>query len=273
MMGDMIRIMLSTFAESKEKGSYILFYMLALGLGLAVAWDRYGKNETDDNWMVEEAKKKIQLWPFLYGILSLVLVVINPLVIWLFNRKTMMSGQYYKIWGILLFLFLCAYGIVCFISILREKKQKLIVVLGFVILIGLAGSSYGLMVERPGKQVYAQEEMVAQLILENHPQAMITATESFLEYIGVYKPQLNVVYGKDMYTHPLDMGITDVYPAQVQYLYDLMKHPKEVMGELSRWADICNCDVIVIDYFENAPDKAGKYYKQEVTSDYLIYIR
>ena len=37
MMGNLIRIMLDAFTESKEKGSYLLLYLLALGLGLAVA--------------------------------------------------------------------------------------------------------------------------------------------------------------------------------------------------------------------------------------------
>ena len=107
-MIEMMEIILSTFQESKEKGSYLLFYLLALGLGLAVAWDRYGKTEIEDNWMVEEAKKQIQLWPFLYGLLALVLVVMNPLAVWIFNKVTPIAGQYYKIWGLLLFLFLCS---------------------------------------------------------------------------------------------------------------------------------------------------------------------
>jgi len=98
---------------------------LALGLGLAVAWDRYGKTELEDNWMVEEAKKQIQLWPFLYGLLALVLVVMNPLAVWMINKITPVAGQYYKVWALLLFLFLCAYGMVCFLSILREKKQRI----------------------------------------------------------------------------------------------------------------------------------------------------
>ena len=69
-MMEILEIIYSTFRESKEAGSYMLFYLLALGLGLAVAWDRYGKAEMEDNWMVEEAKKQIQLWPFLYGFIS-----------------------------------------------------------------------------------------------------------------------------------------------------------------------------------------------------------
>ena len=87
-----MKIMISTFQENKAAGSYTLFYLLALGLGLAVAWDRYGKTELEDNWMVEEAKKQIQLWPFLYGIVALLLVVMNPLVIWGINKLTPIAG-------------------------------------------------------------------------------------------------------------------------------------------------------------------------------------
>ena len=273
MMTDIMKIMLAAFSESKEKGSYILFYLLALGLGLAIAWDRYGTSKTKDNWMVEEAKKQSQLWPFLYGLLAMVLVVMNPLAIWLFHKKTEMWGQYHKVWGILLFLFLCAYGIVCFLSILREQKQKIIVIFGFVILIGLSGSSYGLMAERPGKQDYAQEQKVAEYIQEYQPEGLIVATASFLEYVSVYEPWMKVLYGKDMYTHPLDMGIMEAYPVQVNHLYELMKQPQHAMGELSRWAALCECDIIVTPYFDNAPDKAGAYYKKQETAGYLIYIR
>lgn len=273
MMQEIIRIMLSSFQESKEKGSYILFYLLALGLGLAVAWDRYGKTEMEDNWMVEEAKKQIQLWPFLYGLLALLLVVMNPLAIWLFQKKTMIEGEYHKVWGLLLFLFLCAYGIVCFLSILREQKQKLVVVFGFVMLIGISGSCYGLMAERPGKQDYQQEEIVVEFIKEQNEQALIVGQEGFLEYIGVWEPQMEVLYGKDMYTHPLDLGISEGYPAEVVHLYELMKQPKKYIGEISRWAAMCQCDVIVTSKFENAPDKAGDYYKELTTDKYIVYIR
>ena len=273
MMGDMVKIMLAAFGEAKEKGSYVLFYLLALGLGLAVAWDRYGKSKAEDNWMVEEAKKQIQLWPFLYGLLALLLVVMNPLAIWLFNKKTAMEGQYNKVWGILLFLFVCAYGMVCFLSILREQKQKLVVVFGFVMLIGISGSSYGLMAERPGRENYGEEKKVVEFLQQNQPEGLIVATGSFLEYVCVHEPQMKVLYGKDMYTRPLDMGIKEAYPTQVNYLYELMKQPMGAMGELSRWAALCDCDVIVITYFENAPDKAGQYYKKEMAPGYLVYVR
>lgn len=272
-MMEIIEIIFSAFQESKERGSFVLFYLLALGLGLAVAWDRYGNTKMEDNWMVEEAKKQIQLWPFLYGLLALVLVVMNPLAIWVIHKITPVTGQYYKVWSLLLFLFLCAYGMVCFLSILREKKQRIWVVFGFVALIGLAGSGYGLTTERTAKKDYKEEAMVIQWIQERNPQAMVLATDSVLEYAGVYEPQLKVLYGKDIYTANLDLGIQDAYPADFMNLYEALKEPQKSMGEISKVAVAYDCDILVIEKFENAPDKAGVYYKEEETNRYILYMR
>lgn len=272
-MMEMVEIILSTFQESKEKGSYVLFYLLALGLGLAVAWDRYGKTEVEDNWMVEEAKKQIQLWPFLYGLLALLLVVMNPVAVWLINKITPVAGQYYKIWALLLLLFLCAYGMVCFLSILREEKQRVFVTLGFVMLIGLAGSSYGILAERPGKKDFAEEAGVVQMIEEAKEDALVLAADPILEYVGVYEPQVQVLYGKDIYTANMDLGIMDAYPTELMHLYEAVKQPEGSMGEISNMALMYDCDVIVVRSFENAPDKAGVYYKKEMTQNYILYMR
>lgn len=273
-MREIIEAMISTFQQSKENGSYVLFYFLALGLGLAVAWDRYGETKMQENWMVEEAKKQIHLWPFLYGLLSMVLVVANPLVIWFFNKLTPITGQYYKMWSVLLFLFICAYGIVCFLSILREQKQKVILIFGFVFLIGLAGSGYGILSNRMSKADFVNEAEVVQWIKEEAgEEAVILATDNIVEYIGVYEPKLSLLYGKDLYTHDLDLGIMDSYPPEMMQIYEAMKEPKGCMGEISHVAFMFDCDVIVVKAFENAPDKAGVYYKSEIMQDYIIYKR
>ena len=186
-MMEIIEVIFSTFQNSKEKGSFPLFYLLALGLGLAIAWDRYGKTKPEDNWMVEEAKKQIQLWPFLYGMLALVLVVMNPVSIGIYHKLTPVLGQYYKTWGLLLFLFICAYGMVCFLSILREKNQRILVTFGFVFLIGIAGSGYGLTADRSDKKSFEEEAAVTQMIREQKEDALILATDSLLEYLGIYE--------------------------------------------------------------------------------------
>lgn len=272
-MTDVVNIMLSTFQECKESGSYFVFYLLALGLGLSVAWDRYGKTEMQDNWMVEEAKKQIQLWPFLYAILALVLVVINPVIVFVFHKITSVAGQYYKLWSLLMLLFVCAYGIVCFLSILHEKKQKLLLIGGFVILIGLAGSGYGISSDRPSEKNLKEEAKVLELVKEAGEDTVLLAVDTVLEYAGVYEPQVRLLYGKDLYTPNLDLGIMDTYSADFLNLYEAMKAPKGSMGEIANAAALYDCDVIVVEKFEEAPDKAGVYYKEKETEKYLIYSR
>ena len=272
-MREILKIMISTFQETKASGSYVLFYFLALGLGLAVAWDRYSKTKMEDNWMLEEAKKNIQLWPFLYGLCAMLLVVANPIAIWVFNKITPIAGQYYKVWSILMFLFLCAYGIVCFLVLLRERTQQIILIGAFAVIIGLAGSGYGILAERAGKSDYTEEAEVAQWILEKEEDSLVLATDEILEYVGVYEPKISVLYGKDIYTANMDLGIIDSYPPELTQLYETMKQPEGSMGEISNVALMFDCDILVVKAFENAPDKAGVYYKRETTSDYIIYMR
>lgn len=272
-MREVLDVMISAFQEYKEAGSYFLFFMLSLGLGLSVAWDRYGKAEMKDNWMVEEAKNKIQLWPFLYAILALVLVVLNPIMVFIYHKITLITGQYYKMWSLLLLLFICAYGFVCFLSILREEKQKLLLVGGFVVLIGLAGSSYGLTADRHGKAEWEEEAKVLELVKKEGEEVVLLATDSILEYAGVYEPEVRVLYGKDLYTPNLDLGIMDMYAPELLSLYEALKCPDGCMGEIANTAVLFDCDVIVVKKFENAPDKAGAYYKEEETQNYLVYVR
>ena len=154
-MAQITELMLSSFERAKENGSYFLFYILALGLGLAIAWERYGKSKTENNWMLEEAKQRIPLWPFLYALLSLLLVVANPAAIFFWNKLSPMEDQYTKTWPFLMLIFISAYGIVCFLSLVREEKQKVILLAGFILIIGLAGNCYGLLPRenhRPDKE-------------------------------------------------------------------------------------------------------------------------
>lgn len=270
-MSDIVDIMVSSFRECKEQGSYILFYILALGLGLTVVWERFGKQKSEENWMVEEAKNKIILWPFLYGLLTLILVAANPAVVWLFHKIMPVKGQYYKIWSLLLVLFLSAYGMVCFLSILREKKQKLMLGAGFVILIGLAGSGFGILSQEKETIDYDEEAWIAQYIKEEG--GLVLATDSMVEYLSAFEPEISILYGKDLYTPNLDLGIMDAYPDEFLHLYEALKQPQGCMGEISNVAYMFDCDIIIVENFEDAPDKAGAFYKREITKNYILYMR
>ncbi len=266
-------MMADTFTRTKEAGSYLLFYLLALGLGLVVAWDRYGKSKTGDNWMVEEAKRRIRLWPFLFGLCSLVLVAANPVSIWILNKFTPMEGQFHKVWPLLLLLFLVAYGGVCFMSLLGEQRQRNILLLGFILLIGLAGSSYGFLSTWQGEEAYRNEQQVMAVILEQEDKGLMLAPERVLEYTAMYEPSVTLLYGKDLYTPNLDLGIMDGYPSELLDVYEAMKKPGENLELLQEMALLYDCRIVVLDYFDEAPKKLGEFRYVGETKNYLVYIR
>ena len=272
---DIIR---EAFSVAKEAGSYLLFYLLALGLGMIVAWDRYHNknNEERTNWILEEAGKRIQLWPFLFSLLALGLVA-NPLCIWLLNKISPIQGQYEQSWALLLILFLIAHGTVCFYDMLAEHKQRTILVLGMVILTGLAGSSYGILSQRQSETFYAGEKAVAELVLELRQDEnlldgkAVLAADAVTEYLAAFYPEVLLLYGKDLYTPNLDLGIMDAYSEELLGIYEAMKNPEENLEHLAEMALLYDCGILVVEHFEKAPGKAGSFLLQEKTQDYLVY--
>ena len=270
-MKEIFDLMVSTLQSNKENGSYFLFYILALGLGLAIFWDRYVQEEVQDNWMLEEAKKKIHLWPFLYGFLSVIIVAGNPFTIWILNKITPIEGQYYKIWTVLLLVFISAYGMVCFLSLLREEKQKKILILGFIILIALSGNVFGLMEERKGEEDYRGMRQVTDYLLQQEEEILVLGTPAAVEYLGVYAPEVKLLYGKDLYTPHLDMGIMDLYPDEFILLYEMVNNPEYNLEPLMEAADDYGCDYVILSYFEEAPEEAEGFKKAEVWENYILY--
>ena len=265
--------MITSFSQVKGAGSYFLFYLMALGLGLMVAWDRYGSSRAGDNWMVEEAKKQIRLWPFLFGLCALVLVVANPVSIWILNKISPIEGQFHKAWSLLLVLFLIDYGVVCFISLLAEQRQKNILILGFVLLIGLAGSSYGLLSARQKEEAYDGERQVVDRVLKQEERGIMLAPNKVLEYASIYEPEILLLYGKDLYTPNLDLGIMDSYPPEFLGIYEAMQEPEKNLEFLGEMASLYDCWIMVLDAFHQAPEEIGEFTRVGTTKDYLVYVR
>ena len=274
-MEEIIKIMLSSFETAKESGSYFLFYLLALGLGLAISWDRYSKSESHDNWMLEEAKQKIALWPFLYGLISLLLVAANPLAIWILNRLTPMENQYTKVWSLLLLLFISAYGVVCFLSLLREERQKVILLVGFILVIGLSGSFYGLMSPQTNQPSGNEEQQVIEYLQENKLQEEIRlmASDPVVEYVGYYAPEIKLIYGKDLYTANLDLGIMDLYDSGLLGVYQAINDPVNSLEQIAESGILYDCNVIILKEFGKEPETIGKYQLKKKIGSYLIYMR
>ena len=272
-MKQIIDMMLSSYEASKQQGSYFLFYILALGLGLTISWDRYSKTDTKDKWMLEEAKQKIQLWPFLYGLCSLVLVVGNPISVWILNKIYPLEGNYFKLWSLLLFTFLSSYAIVCFLSLIREDGKKVILLLGFIVLISLSGNFYGLLSERrSGEQNQWEQQVMEYLDQEKQEVIRLMGAEEIIEFIGIHMPQVQLIYGKDLYTGGMDLGILDAYDPGLLAVYEAMKNPGEQMEIILEAAVYYDCNTLIFSNYDEAPNRLGNYEKKETIGNYVIYM-
>ena len=84
---------------------------------------------------------------------------------------------------------------------------------------------------------------------------------------------MQVLYGKDIYTANMDLGIMDGYDSSLMGLYEAMKNSKENMEQIAESAYLYDCHVLVVDSFENAPDQVGNYRLEKETGKYLIFVR
>lgn len=271
-----LEIMTTAFYEVKESGSYLLFYLLALGMGILVTWNRYRGTEAGNEWISKEEGKEIQIWPFLYSLLALVLVAANPLCVWVMNKVSPIQGQYERSWSLLLLLFLIAYAVVCFYDFLEDPKQKVILAVGMILLTGLAGTSYGILSSGEVQTTDGEREaaqVVTQLLEETSDlrEKPLLAAAPLGEYLAVTCPQVRLLYGKDLYTPNLDLGIMDAYPEELLGIYEAMKNPEENIEHLTQMAYLYDCGVLVVDGWEDAPKQAGNFILHEQTEDYIVY--
>lgn len=255
-----------TFSRTKEGGSYFLFYLLALLLGAALGYTRHEKRMKEDT---------LPLFPFLFGAVMLILVIANPIAVGLLQRLFPVLGDVTKIWPLLLTSFLIAYGAVCFLETISERKTKKILIVCFAVLIGVAGSFYGLLpAKQPAQSAEKQAQKAALEYLKDLGEGIyLAAPEEVLEYAGVYHPELFSLYGKDLYTPNMDLGIVDGYASELYGVYEGMKNPKECFGDIADIAGLYDCDAIIIKRYEKAPKAQGMYHLLGETDEYLVYTK
>ena len=272
-MKQIIDMMFSSYEASKQGGSYFLFYILALGLGLAISWDRYSKTDTKDKWMLEGAKQKIQLWPFLYGLCSLFFIVGNPVAVWILDKIHPLEGNYFKLWSLLLFTFLSSYAIVCFLSLIREDGKKVVLLLGFIVLISLSGNFYGLLSSRGDEEKSENKQQVIEYLeQEKKEEIRLMGAEEIIEFVGIHMPRVQLVYGKDLYTPGMDLGILDAYDPGLLAVYEAMKNPAEQIEIILEAAVYYDCNTLIFSNYEEPPNQLGAYKRKETIGNYVIYM-
>ncbi len=102
---------------------------------------------------------------------------------------------------------------------------------------------------------------------------MVLANDDILPYVSSYMDNVPVLYGMDLWVPNLDTGIMDEYDEDMYVIHDMMAFPALYMQDIATMGETYDCDIIIVDKFEDAGPKEGQYSLALETYNYLIYDR
>ncbi len=245
--------MTSVFNADKTAGSYFIIFILSLVI-------IYNVNRDRNKYYV------------LFAVGIMLLLIMNPLTVWIISRVFPVLSSYtsFILWipTLLYVPFAC---VELLENIKNSRRKNLLVILLFLI-IALSGNVFGLY--NDGTQVYPtctgeQKDIITQL--EDKKDAVILADETIAPLMRIYSDDLILLYGKDLWTPNMDLGIMDGYSEEMLSLYEAMKNPKNCINDITSMAAMYECDIIVLRKYNGYPKKTGAYQLVWDTNHYLIY--
>lgn len=252
-MQGIISNMTSCFADTKLAGSYFALYIISLFL--------LSRMESEKN-----------RWYVLYALSGLLLVFANPLTIFLLGKAFPILQSYRPFLMFIPVPFYIAFAGMQLFPTMKEEKSKWICLLLAALLIGVAGDFYGLYQPAgiPKERVTKEQKQIVEM-LSNRNGELVLADESILPYLRTQGEKITLLYGRDLWTPGMDMGIVDGYTEELTALYEAMKNPGETMKDISEMAALYECDLFVVKNYENNPACTGNYKLLLETENYLIY--
>jgi len=253
-MSRVIDYMLTYFSDSKQAGSYFLLFLVSL---LAM-------------WYINRKKN---MWLIVYGIVIMVLAVMNPVTVWIIQRVFPASNSFPSITWLIPILFYVPYGITELMEYVKTSKTRNMIVVITFFVISISGSLCGFYNSRTVTDnaiVTDEEKSIVEFLNMNEPK-LVLADDTMISAICHYGDRIPLMYGKDLWTVDMDAGIMDGYNEEAYSLYDAMRCTKENIAFITDTAGECNCDYIVIDKFENNSEVIGSYELALSTDNYLIY--
>ena len=251
-----IDTMMNYFSQSKLAGSYFLLFLVSIVLLYYV-------------------NKEKNIWFILYGIVLLVVVVINPVVIWALIQVFPVLSSYGVITLLIPTLFYIPFAAAELTEIIKVRKRRHIIVVILVFLIFICGNMCGLLTEysidETNVTTYEEQEIID--YLNSSSPNMVLADEGIINAINARGNVIPLFYGRDLWTANMDTGIMDGYNEEAYTLFDIMKAPGENMKKIAEMAHEYSCDIIVMDIFEKAPAVLGNYKMEKRTDNYLVYVK
>lgn len=254
-MTAMIDVMLKYFSDSKLAGSYFLLFLVSMVLLYYI-------------------NKEKNIWFILYGIVLLVVVVMNPVVVWVLSQMFPVLSTYGPVTLLIPVLMYIPLAATALSDSLKVRRVRHLVVVIFVFLIFVCGNMCGLVKDysvAENNVTTIDDVAVVEYINSKNP-TMVLASERIIPAISARGDMIPLFYGRDLWMPNLDTGIMDGYNEEAYTLFDAMKNAKENAKFIAETAYEYSCDIIVMDYFDKAPIILGDYKLCEKTDNYLVYI-
>ncbi|MFI3214432.1 MAG: hypothetical protein R3Y24_13980 [Eubacteriales bacterium] len=263
--------MILFFENLKAGGGYFILLLISL---YAIYSVNKEKQEWSTNKEVHESTKKSR-WLCAYTIAIIVLVVGNPLVIFILSNIFATIGDYTYITLLIPSALLIPYGIVLLLYKAGDKRRQRIFVGSTIIVIGLAGSGYGLSSERVNNTNFAyisnETKEVVEYLVADENEGIVLAAENIIEEARRYTGDVEFLYGKDLWTYGLDLGIMDAYSEEMMSLYLAMQNPEECIEDIVAVAQMYGCEVLVLERYEDYEKQISSYQLAEEFDQYLVY--
>ena len=245
--------MMSVYDSVRANGSYLILVIAAL-------------------YVLYRVNAKKNQWFIYYALFSLILVCANPILVLILSKAFPVLGSYTQFLLFVPVLFYIPFAVAEIQEKIYEKKQAVMLLVVLVLVIGISGNLYGLYqsdavsMDQYGK---AQKEAVERIRKEQP--MLVAADETLLPFLRIKAPEIQLLYGRDLYQPGMDLGIIDVYGEELLHFYEAMKNPEETLSDILATADMYGCDMVVVSSFENAPASQGHFTKTADTGTYIVY--
>ena len=252
-MQGILNTMMMVYDGVRANGSYLILVIAAL-------------------YVLYRVNVKKNQWFIYYALFSLILVCANPVLVLILSKAFPVLGSYTQFLLFVPVLFYIPFAVAEVYEKIYDHKQAAMLLIVLVVIIGISGNLYGLYqdeekaADRYGK---AQKEVIEQ-IQEEQP-VLVAADESLLPFLRTKAPQIQLLYGRDLYQPGMDLGIIDVYGEELLHFYEAMKNPEETLSDILATADMYGCDMVVVKSFANAPASQGHFTKTTDTGVYIVY--
>lgn len=253
-MLETLSTMIEYFQNSKLAGSYFMLYLVSIVL-------MYYLNRDKHKWFI------------LYGIALMVVVVLNPITVWILS-KAFPALAIYRPFTYLIPVFLyIPFTIAQLFDEIKEAKTRHILMAAVVFFISICGNLCGFYQKYTVnyENTPDEEKQAIVVMLEDMNPQMVLASQAIIPYLTDGVSNIPLLYGKDMWQYGMDTGIMDGYGEAERSLFFAMQDIEGKADYIADTAYECGCDIIVIDSTDYSSEELGVYELINHTDNYLIY--